>query len=400
MERLFVPEQLKDGNLAEGWRKFKREFEQFLEATEKTEAAGRVKVNILLRVIGERGNDIYENFPLTGTDRLDYAKVLAEYNKFCEPQDESFISRHRLLCMKQDGLSIEEFETKLRTQARKCVLGELTDDLTCHAFVEGVDEKKLRDKLLMKAIEGGLTLVNAIKIGREYTAATEHMKEVGKELNEGVHKVYVRNDKPTGTRQSTEPERQDNERKDQLPCKFCGRNHRRGASNCPAWGKQCKYCERKNHFEAACMQKARDRKTGDQCMTMGEPTQEYDELLAITVIKDGKKLIAKLDLDGREVRCQLDTAAARNIITSDYYRKLGRPTMKPSTVTLVTYDGTEIRSEGKVLLTFDGLKSIEFEVVSPKTSQIPIVGLETCLQLGLIHTAAEVKTMQQKINME
>ena len=49
--------------------------------------------------------------------------------------------------MKQDGLSIEEFETKLRTQARKCVLGDLTDDLTCHAFVEGVDEKKLRDKL-------------------------------------------------------------------------------------------------------------------------------------------------------------------------------------------------------------------------------------------------------------
>ena len=403
MERLFVPEQLKDGNLAEGWRKFRREFEQFLEATEKTEADDRVKVNMLLRVVGERGNDIYENFKLTGADKMDYAKVLAEYNKFCEPQDESFISRHRLLCMKQDGLSIEEFETKLRTQARKCVLGELTDDLTCHAFVEGVDDKKLRDKLLMKAIEGGLTLGNAIKLGREYTAATEHMKEVGKELNEGVHKLkelnegvhklYVRNDKPTGN----------NSRKEQMAFKFCGGNHKRGAVNCPAWGKQCRYCSRQNHFEGACMQKARDLKsgnlkTGEPCMTMGEPQPLHEELLAITVTKEGKKLIAILNLEGKDIRCQLDTAAARNIITSDYYEKLGRPNLNPSSVTLVTYDGTEIRSEGKVVLAIDDVQKIEFEVVSPKMPQMPIVGLETCLQLGLIHTAAEIKIIQQRIS--
>lgn len=43
----------------------------------------------------------------------------------------------------------------------------------------------------MKAVEGGLTLVNAIKIGREYTAAIEHMKEAGKELNGGKHKLFT-----------------------------------------------------------------------------------------------------------------------------------------------------------------------------------------------------------------
>ena len=59
MERLLAPEALKDGNLSEGWRRFKREFEQFLEAIEKTEADDKVKVSILLRVIGERINDIY-----------------------------------------------------------------------------------------------------------------------------------------------------------------------------------------------------------------------------------------------------------------------------------------------------------------------------------------------------
>ena len=35
MEQFLLPEPLKDGNLAEGWEKFKREFTQFLVATEK-----------------------------------------------------------------------------------------------------------------------------------------------------------------------------------------------------------------------------------------------------------------------------------------------------------------------------------------------------------------------------
>ena len=400
-----MPEHLKDGNLAEGWKKFKREFEQFLEATEKTEAAGKVKVNILLRVIGERGNDIYENFKLTGDDRLDYAKVIDEYDKFCRPHDERFISRHRLLCMKQDGVTIEEFETKLRTQARKCALGELTDDLTCHAFVEGVDSKKLRDKLLMKAIEGGLTLTTAVKVGREVTAAAEHMKEVGNELSEGVHKMYVRQEAANSNARRGETNRPEpgaaGSKRDQSECNFCGWNHKKGASNCPAWGKRCKYCDRMNHFEAKCMTKAKEAKTGAQCMALDEPGGGYDELLAVTVSKEGKKLLATLTLEGREVQCQLDTAAARNIMTKVDYERLGRPSMKPSAVTLVTYDGTEVHSEGKVQLAFDELESsIEFEVVNPKTRQMPIIGLDTCLQLDLIRTAAEVKTMQLRIDEE
>ena len=113
-----IPELLEDGNLAEGWEKFKREFTQFLIATEKSEADTKVKTAILLRIIGPRRNDIYENFTFTGenavTDKTNYDKIIEEFEKFCKPQDEQFISRHRLLCMKQEGLSIEEFETKLR----------------------------------------------------------------------------------------------------------------------------------------------------------------------------------------------------------------------------------------------------------------------------------------------
>ena len=62
MDRFLVPEPLKDDNLGESWVRFRRAFEQFLIVKEHDHADGKVKVALLLKVIGARGNDIYENF--------------------------------------------------------------------------------------------------------------------------------------------------------------------------------------------------------------------------------------------------------------------------------------------------------------------------------------------------
>ena len=40
-------------------------------------------------------------------------------------------------------------------------------------------------------------------------------------------------------------------------CKFCGRNHRIGAKFCPAFGKTCSSCGKKNHFGSVCTQRRR-----------------------------------------------------------------------------------------------------------------------------------------------
>ena len=397
-----APDALRNGNLAEGWKKFKREFTQFLEATEKSDADSKVRVAILLRVIGDRGNDIYENFQLDAGDRLDYAKVIAEYDKFCEPQHEVFISRHRLLCMKQEGVPIEEFETKLRTQARKCRLGDLTDDLTCHAFVEGVDDKRLRDKLLMKAIEGGLTLATAIKLGREVTAAQEHMKEVSNGGVESVNKLYVKSQSQTEFHKKDQEDTTGQGRKE-AECCFCGRRHRKGPSHCPAYGKLCNYCKRLNHFEKKCLKRAKDSEAGVACVGISEAHENHEGLLAVTVAKSGKKLITDLQLSNsnKTMRCQLDSAAARNIITRTEHQRLGSPRLRPSEVTLITYDGTLMPSLGRLDLQFEGLSEVvEFEVANPKVAQMPIIGVDTCLKHGMLNINAEVKAVSQVVDRE
>ena len=36
-------------------------------------------------------------------------------------------------------------------------------------------------------------------------------------------------------------------------CNFCGRDHERTKTACPAWGKQCTLCKKMNHFKVKCV---------------------------------------------------------------------------------------------------------------------------------------------------
>ena len=63
MDRYLLPEPLPaTGNLPEQWACFKKQFEQFLDASEKSGVSDNANIAILLRTIYDKGNDIYENF--------------------------------------------------------------------------------------------------------------------------------------------------------------------------------------------------------------------------------------------------------------------------------------------------------------------------------------------------
>ena len=53
---------MKNGNLADEWKRFHRKFEQYIVETNKIKATKKIKTVILLRTIGRIGNNIHENF--------------------------------------------------------------------------------------------------------------------------------------------------------------------------------------------------------------------------------------------------------------------------------------------------------------------------------------------------
>lgn len=54
-------------------------------ATQKIDVEKKVKTAILLRVMGPRGNDIYENFKLSDADKVDYEIFIKQIDEFCKP---------------------------------------------------------------------------------------------------------------------------------------------------------------------------------------------------------------------------------------------------------------------------------------------------------------------------
>jgi hypothetical protein len=308
MDKFLAPEQLRDsGSLSEGWEKFKKEFELFLVASEKKEADGKVKTAILLRTIGSRGTDIYDNFLFDNEeDKLDYDMVVAKFDEFCKPKNLLFIERHRLLNMKQDGMSVEQFETKLRTQARQCGFKDLKDDLTCHAFLEGVDDKALKDKLFMKACSGELTLEAAVSLAKEFEAAKAHLKEMERVAVSPIHKIDQSGTRGRGAMRSVS--------NFVNKCGYCGSGHAKG--RCPAFGKICDNCGGRNHFKKACHKEARQEV---------KSVEVYEDLLVCQPVKRRKRLLIPLEMVGGSVlECQVDTAAARNVMSMVDYQKLSQ----------------------------------------------------------------------------
>ena len=161
---------------------------------------------------------------------------------------------------------------------------------------------------------------------------------------------------------------------------------------CQAYGKLCSKCHKKNHFALVCRAKEWEGKQDCKAMTTREEcywedSHSHDDSLLmsgpIRVDRRGKRLLVELEHEKKLVTCQLDTAAARNIVClKDYYR-WGQPKLEPSSVTLVTYDGTEMKSKGKTTVNFKRVeKPITFEVIDTKVEQRPPIGIDTCLDLG------------------
>ena len=150
-------------------------------------------------------------------------------------------------------------------------------------------------------------------------------------------------------------------------CRRCGTSHL--AKQCPAWGKECYACKKKNHFSKFCRT--------NQVHLIGEDSDS--DILHIKVDNIENKLLATVNVltEGqvsKQITCQLDTAATCNVLSVKDYHKLGDPPLKPSHARLTMYEGTGCEDKRKVPLMF--------EVV--ETKHCSLLSLDTCLRLNLL----------------
>ncbi len=196
-------------------------------------------------------------------------------------------------------------------------------------------------------------------------------------------------------------------------CKFCSGSHQRG--KCPAYGKRCHKCQRRNHFEVCCPEKevksvaenntpttsssddddefyidmvTSDSPTNNESPTNPSPQSSPSscETNIFTVGDTKLDWFFTLEMNGAYVPFKIDTGAQCNVIPKHLLQKLSpKPKLKPATIKLSAYNGTPIPVSGKCIgrLKLKG-RTVNVLFIVVDSDSVPILGLNTSVKPNLI----------------
>ena len=140
-----------------------------------------------------------------------------------------------------------------------------------HGTRSGVYDNSLRERMLM---DSALTLATAIEAGHAAEETKKHAHELHRQTPSEVNRIEPKfnisrdsqkeADVAKINHKKVERNKANSSKHDYRDdffenCKFCAGAHKRG--NCPAYGKKCRKCKKKNHFEACCSQEYQRRES-------------------------------------------------------------------------------------------------------------------------------------------
>jgi len=400
MEGLKPPSELSfDGNVGENWRKWRRSFENYLLAVNlvtapvvggQQEPAGNAAIRrrqlaVLLHTAGEEAYEIYSQFEYDNAgEENNYEIVMQKFQDYCNPRRNVLYEWFVFWNLKQaDNESIDGFIKRLKTQASVCEFGDLKERMLLFRVVFGISDTKLKERLLR---DEGMTLARATSDIR----ATEMTKSQLLAMADGDRTIAaVSGDQSTSVAAVSKSAATASSG---IPvihqCKYCGYDHPKG--KCPAYGKSCRKCSKKNHFASKCNGRS-EKGVNEVQMEDKQMDALYIGVVQCDAIMSQcwqqDVLVGPLQ---RTISFKLDTGAEANILPKHAANELNCAIV-PTKARLMGYGQHHIPSIGKTeLLLHHGSmrKSFEFEVVD--SSSPPILGLSAVSELNLVRRVESV----------
>ena len=348
-------------NLPEAWGKFKLHVDLMFSGPFKKKGEDE-KCSYLLLWVGDKGRDIYNTWTLTE----DEAKVLKSYydrfEAYAMPKTNVIFARYKFH-EKIQGVNepFEQFVTDLRLLVKDCNYAN-SEEMIRDRIVFGIHSPGVREKLLN--VGSNLTLDKAIDIARSHELAQAQLKTIAGGYNgpheQTVHAIGRQPSKSAAwrTRQDKTSRgnifRTEGDRERPKACGYCGNKTHGVKDSCPAKGKQCKICNKWNHFAKMCHSKQR---TGVHTVSEDKPKENTDdEDLFIDAVTQGKgtndteQVCADVQVGPNKtaISFKLDTGASANVIPTHVFRRLEiQHVLQPSTHPLYGYGGERLVVRGK-----------------------------------------------------
>ena len=203
------------------------------------------------------------------------------------------------------------------------------------------NDNSLRERLLH---ESELTLPKAISAGHAAEETCKHAREILKS-NETIdlHKIL----KHSKSRSQASAPATEIIKK----CKFCENSDHHG--KCPAYGKVCHNCNRKNHFKKYCPRNRKTLQEIEQTETESPSADEHkffldtinlqkkpENLVNISQIKNEPSDWITISSNATPISHKIDTGAQCNVISVESLENISpKPDLQPVNVKLSAYNG-------------------------------------------------------------
>ena len=387
-------------SLAAPWKAWRRQWDNYMIATGLREKNEDVQVATLLTCLGSEALNVLDGLCPNEDDQKKLSIVLAKFEEFCVGTKNETFERYKFNSRNQEnGESIELYVAELRKLAKSCNYRDLEESLIRDRVVLGVPDVSVRKRLLQ---EQDLDLTKAVAVVKAHEATQKQMRSIDNDHTSDVHAVRVHKRHSVVTNQTTAPvPGRDNGKPRE--CKFCGRLHPFKKESCPAWGKACQACGRRNHFATKCryaeVRLADHNALSDNDEQVNQRQTESTLTLEIGALtaRDSGKLFAHLLLGGDHLQqFQLDTGATANIIPQHVYKKACKDhrmkKLKQCNISLVMFNKTTTKVMGKALIEVINPKNgsrydVEFLVV--REDLTPLIGVKTLQSMDLIEVKSE-----------
>ncbi|KAI8480674.1 hypothetical protein Bbelb_415670 [Branchiostoma belcheri] len=382
------PLDVNSRNLCLTWKRWKEEILLYLDLAVEDDAAKKRKT--LLYLIGENARKVYGTFTIVNAQNAAVAEadrtveqIVAAFETYCNPKKNETVERYKFFTRSQsNGETFDEYITDLKTLAAECGFGEIRESLIRDRILIGILDGKVRERLLR---ESNLSLEKCAEICRAAEVSKQSIQTMEQVT---VHVVKKKPQAPQASRTSV--------------CKYCAKRHAANKEACPAYGKECASCGKRNHFARACRsgETKQPRSGRNQAQGRKKPlVHMLQEEAVMTVTEEektysmsgpryAKQVHARMALEGHLVTFQLDLGATCNVMPKHIldsnniqYKTTGAQRV------LTMYNNSQIVSEGETNLKMTNPKTgrryvVNFVVID--SGSMPLLGSNAIQQIGVV----------------
>lgn len=402
--RLPDPLSITGSTVADNWRRFKEQWDNYVLAADLEDASSEKQAAILLTCVGGEAYDVFRSFEFaSAADRKKIDKVTQAFENFCVGQVNVTYERYMFnRRMQENGERFDVFLGDVRRLARSCAFGGVEESMIRDRLVVGIRDDATRRKLLQIR---DLTLNKAIDLCRASEAAGQQLKAMA-----GPDEVQAVNSSRSSRRSGVascgrrdnrsksrggggeRDQRAKGDSKSARRCKFCNRSHVMRKDSCPAFGKTCNVCSEKNHFAVSSVCRKAKREV---CRLTDDLSDDDEELMTVGVDPSEPRWFTRLLINGRrEVRFLIDCGATINMLPVADVRALGCiGDVRPSSNKLRMFDRSVLKTSGIVTLTVRHPKTgrdFSFDFYVAERHEQAVLGIKACQHLRLLHVDEDV----------